>query len=143
MEATVPDNPLSAALEEIRKRNEDRIRFYRLTEYTVEHDVAEGDVRRLLKALEAALKHHQPVQLHELAFDPRGNPRCTHDPDTDPDEHYEGDDGEWYCKSLPAGTACSGCPGSPDGEYADWPCPEYEAILAALTGKEAPVAEAD
>jgi hypothetical protein len=103
-----------------------------------------GKVPRLLKAVEAALKFHEPRQLHELAFDPRGNPRCGHDPDTDPDAHYEGDDdGELYCESLPDGVACSGCPESPDGEYADWPCDEYTAILAALTGKEAPVAEAD
>jgi hypothetical protein len=101
-------------------------------------DAAAIDVPRLLKALEKALSFHQPRQLHELAFNPNGTPRCGHDPDTDPDEHYEGDDdGEWYCESLPGGVACSGEPGSPDGEYADWPCDEYKAILAALTGKEA------
>lgn len=104
---------------------------------------ARTDVPRLLKALEKALSFHQPCQLHELAFNPNGTPRCGHDPDTDPDAHYEGDDGEWYCESLPDGVACSGCPESPDGEYSDWPCDEYKAILAALTGKEVSVAEAN
>ena len=83
----------------------------------------------------AALKFHQPRQLHELAFNPDGTPRCGHDPDSDPDAHYEGDDGLWYCESLPDGVACSGCPESPDGEYSDWPCGEYTDILAALTGE--------
>ena len=49
------DDDLSRGLEEIRARNEERIAFYRYTEYTVEHDVAEGDVRRLLAALDAVL----------------------------------------------------------------------------------------
>lgn len=98
---------------------------------------AREDVPQLLAAVDAALKFHQPRQLHELAFNPDGTPRCGHDPDSDPDAHYEGDDGLWYCESLPDGVTCSGCPESPDGEYADWPCDEYRAILAALTGKEA------
>jgi hypothetical protein len=89
-------------------------------------------------AAEAGLSFHRPRQLHELAFNPNGTPRCGHDPNSDPDEHYEGDDdGEWYCESLPDGVTCSGEPGSPDGEYADWPCDEYKAILAALTGEGA------
>ena len=36
----------AAALAKIRERNEERIRFYAYPEYTVEHDAAEGDVRR-------------------------------------------------------------------------------------------------
>jgi putative transposase len=91
-------------------------------------------------AAEAALRFHQPVQLHGLAEDFKGNVTCGHGPDYDGDAHYEGDGGEWYCESLPGPVACSGCPGSPDGEYADWPCDEYKAILAALTrsGTQAP-----
>lgn len=128
-------DPLSAALEEIRERNEGRIAFCAYTEYTVEHDVAEGDVRRLLKVAAAALKFHRPRQLHELAFNPDGSPRCGHDPDTDPDSHYEGDDGEWYCESLPGDVVCTTC--SEEGAWAwvTFPCPEYEAVLTALTGK--------
>jgi hypothetical protein len=53
------DDTLPAALAEIRERNEERIRSMRYTEYTVEHHVAEGDVRRLLAALEAVLKLHE------------------------------------------------------------------------------------
>lgn len=53
--ATVADNAL-AALAEIRDRNEQRIAFHCYTEYTVEHDVAEGDVRRLLAVLGKVLK---------------------------------------------------------------------------------------
>lgn len=50
------DDPVATALAEIRARNERRIEFYAYTEYTVEHDAAEGDVRRLLAALEEVLK---------------------------------------------------------------------------------------
>lgn len=57
----MPDD-LTAALEEIRTRNEWRITFHRYTDYTVEHDVPEGDVRRLLGALDAVLKRHYPVR---------------------------------------------------------------------------------
>jgi hypothetical protein len=182
----MPDNPASAALEEIRAREQAATRgpwwfdeddlMWRLhgvhavlptgidwlPDQVLNHQIlkapksgtpyaeywpndadaafiiaARTDVPRLLKALEAALGFHQPVQLHGMAFSPsRGTPRCGHGPDYDGDAHYEGDDGLWYCESLPGPVACSGCPGSPDGEYADWPCPEYEEILAALTGKE-------
>lgn len=55
------DDALTSALAEIRDRNEWRIEFHRYTDYTVEHDVAEGDVRRLLAVVEAALGHHEPV----------------------------------------------------------------------------------
>lgn len=51
----MPDS-IAAALDEIRERNERRIEFHRYTEYTVAHDVAEGDVRRLLAALDEVLK---------------------------------------------------------------------------------------
>lgn len=50
------DDPLSAALAEVRDRNEGRIKAMLYTEYTAEHDVAEGDVRRLLAALDAVLE---------------------------------------------------------------------------------------
>lgn len=50
------DDRLAAELAAIRERNEDRIRVRAYTPYTVEHEVAEGDVRRLLAALGAVLK---------------------------------------------------------------------------------------
>lgn len=121
------DNPMSAALAEIRERHRD-------IDCAAVAYLSAGDIPRLLSAVEAALKFHQPRQLYERAFDPKGNPRCGHSTETDPDVHYEGDDGEWYCVDLPGGVACSGCAESPDGEYAEWPCDEYTAILAALTG---------
>jgi hypothetical protein len=128
------DNPASAALAKFRERYECVFGAHGRPDLLAAVTVVR-DQPRLLKALEAALKFHEPRQLHKLAFNPDGTPRCGHDPDSDPDAHYEGDDGLWYCEDLPAGVACSGCPESPDGEYADWPCDEYKAILAALTGK--------
>ncbi|HMH92367.1 MAG TPA: hypothetical protein VK586_14935 [Streptosporangiaceae bacterium] len=50
------DDELSAVLAEIKARNEWRIEYHAYTPWTVEHDVPEGDVRRLLAALEAALR---------------------------------------------------------------------------------------
>lgn len=132
------DNPASASLAEFRERYECVFGAHGRPDLLAAVK-AVRDQPRLLKALEAALKFHEPCQLHELAFNPDGTPRCGHDPETDPDAHYEGDDdGELYCESLPDGVACRRCPESPDGEYSDWPCAEYKAILAALTGKEVP-----
>lgn len=54
--ADTGSDPLTAKLTEISVRNEDRIRWARYTEHTVENHVAEGDVRRLLKAVDAAAK---------------------------------------------------------------------------------------
>jgi hypothetical protein len=88
-------------------------------------------------AAEAALKFHLPVQLHGMAEDFKGNVTCGHGPDYDGDEHYEGDDGLWYCKGKPTVVICSTCLGD-GGDGAIFPCDEYKAILAALTGKEAP-----
>jgi hypothetical protein len=133
----MPDNPATVALEEFRERYECVFDAHGRPDLLAAVK-AVRDVPLLLKALEAALKHHQPVQVHGTAEDSKGNVTCGHGPDYDGDAHYEGDDGLWYCESLPGPVACSGCPGSPDGEYADWPCDEYKAILAALTGKEAP-----
>lgn len=48
-------HPLAAAIAEIRERNEWRIRAQLFTEWTVENDVSEGDVRRLLAALGQAM----------------------------------------------------------------------------------------
>jgi hypothetical protein len=106
------------------------------TEYTIEHDVAEGDVRRLLKALEAALKSHRPVQLYGLVMCLNGSPGCAHGPDYDGDAHFEDDDGSWRCRDKPTAVICTACLNE-DGEGVIFPCGEYEAILAALTGKGA------
>jgi hypothetical protein len=131
----VPDDTV-AALAEIRDRNEGRIRFYAYTECTVEHDAAEGDVRRLLAALDAALKHHQRTPLYGDASTLENPGACPHDPEQDRDCHFESNDGEWLCGGQPEGFACS-CTQLPDGERIPYPCDEVAAILAALTGKEA------
>jgi hypothetical protein len=137
------DNPASAALEEIGAQLEAAALAFPASgidpaRAATAAGTLHGNALKALAGVEAALKHHQPVQLHGEAEDSKGNATCGHGQDYDGDAHYEGDDGLWYCESLPGPVACSGCPGSPDGEYADWPCAEYNAILAALTGKETP-----
>lgn len=129
------NDPPSAALSDLRERNEDRIRFSRYTEYTIEHDVAEGDVRRLLKALEAALKSHRPVQLYGLVMCLNGSPGCAHGPGYDGGAHFEDDGGSWRCRDKPTAVICTACLNE-DGEGVIFPCGEYGAILAALTGEE-------
>lgn len=89
------------------------------------------DVPRLLAVAHAALKHHQPVQLYGL------DTACGHDIDAgDWDQHFEGDDGLWYCKDVPTVTVCSACRGE-DGGVVIFPCDEHEDIRAALLGEEA------
>ena len=92
-------------------------------------------VPRLLGAVEAALKFHERHPLYGNASTDDEPGACPHDPDAP--EHFEDADepGKWLCLAKFEADACSGCTGTPDGEYADWPCPEYEAILAALKGE--------
>jgi hypothetical protein len=84
-------------------------------------------------ALRAALKFHERVNLYGNASteDEPGN--CPHHPDSP--LHFEDGDGsgEWLCEGKPEGAVCPAC--TEDGLPVEWPCPEYEAILAALTGK--------
>jgi hypothetical protein len=94
---------------------------------------------RAAAAIETALEHHRPEQLHDYVTDPfTGKVKCPHDGDYDGDAHYEGLHGEWYCQSLPTVVVCAACcdPADPDLRAA-WPCATYAGILAALTGKEA------
>lgn len=94
-----------------------------------------GAGRRLLAAVEAALKHHQREPLYGSASTEEEPGNCPHDPDDT--RHFEADDGsgEWLCEDKPEGAVCSTC--TEDDLPVDWPCPEYAAVLAALTGKEA------
>jgi hypothetical protein len=135
------DDPLTAALGERRAllkaaASPDTTSVSRVTvEFRL--GLAIGAAHAFDAALKAALKFHQRVPLYGNASTEGEPGACSHDPGSplhfeDPDEP-----GEWLCEGKPEGAACSGCPGSPDGEYADWPCPEYEAILAALAGEEA------
>jgi len=126
---------LSAALAEIRERNEWRIGELGLTEAGMA-GFPEGHVRLLLAAIEAALKHHQPVPLFGKASAEEDPDACPHDPGEDWDCHFEDpDSGEWLCEETTAGAVCS-CTESPDGERVPWPCDEVADILAALTGKD-------
>ena len=130
------DGGLPAALAVIRDRNEDRITARAYTAHTVEHDVAEGDVRRLLAGLIAAAGFHERIPLYGRAATEEDPGRCPHDPDSG--MHFEDSDnpGTWLCEGLPDGAVCSTCVDGEGGERVEWPCPEYEAILAALGGKE-------
>lgn len=96
-----------------------------------------GNALKALAALDAALKHHSPAPSYGRAFDDKGNPRCTHDPDKDHGEHLEDGYGEWYCTGLVEGYVCASC-GEDDGcglLPVDWPCATYRDILAALKGE--------
>lgn len=96
-----------------------------------------GIAEQLLAGVEAALNHHERVNLYGNAAteDEPGN--CPHH--TDSDLHFEDGDGsgEWLCEGRPEGAVCSSCVDGEGGERVDWPCPEYQAILTALTGKAA------
>jgi len=124
------DDPLSAVLAEVRARNEDRVRFYAYTEYTVERDVAEGDVRRLLAALDAALALHvrqeKPVRSWDHVCGAHRDARGF----ADPRQMQMRDCPDCVFSDL---YVCRHCPCPNDM----WPCPTYRAILAALTGKGA------
>lgn len=141
----MPDDPLKASLAEIRDligaRDAlvDRMRAggtVGIREFNAAQDRLAGRVPGLLASVEAAAGRHQPVPLYGKASTGEEPDACPHNPDRDWDRHFESDDGEWLCELKPEGTVCSGCPGLPDGERIPWPCDEYEAILAALTGKE-------
>lgn len=121
----MPDDPISAALAPIRERAEnDRMRTPNVT------------VRRLLAAVDAALSHHKRYPLYGNAATEGEPGNCPHHPDSD--LHFEADDGsgEWLCEGRPEGAVCESCIDGEGGERLEWPCAEYENIIAALTGKE-------
>jgi hypothetical protein len=127
------DDILAAELAAIRERNEGRIKAMLYTERTVKHHVAEGDVRRLLAALHKALSFHRRVPLYGNAATEEELGACPHDPDSG--LHFESGDGDWLCEGKPEGSVCSTCVDGEGGERVEWPCGEYLAILAALTGE--------
>lgn len=89
----------------------------------------------LLAAVEAAAKFHQRLPLYGTAATEEKPGACPHDPDSD--LHFEdgNEPGEWLCEGKPEGAVCSTCVDGEGGERLEWPCLEYEAILAALTGR--------
>jgi hypothetical protein len=100
--------------------------------------VLHGELLKALTALDQVPKIHQRVPLYGNAATEEEPGACPHHPDSD--LHFEDGDGsgEWLCEGKPEGAVCSTCIDGEGGERAEWPCGEYEAILAALTGKEAP-----
>jgi hypothetical protein len=93
---------------------------------------------RLLAAVAAAMEFHQPLPLFGDLDSDGDQPcaHCAHDPEADC--HFEAPDdaGRWLCGCRLERTVCEACSSEPDGEYQDWPCPEYQAIATALTGEE-------
>jgi hypothetical protein len=120
----VADDELPAALAEIRHD------FGLASHMTAIHIAHQGE--RVLAATEAALRHHHRTSLYGNAATDDEPGACPHDPDSP--LHFEGD-GEWLCEGKPEGAVCSAC--TEDGLPVAWPCPEYSAIAAALTGKGA------
>lgn len=89
---------------------------------------AAGDTaQRLYGAAFVIMQLHREDKLYLSASDEDHPDACPHDPENDYDEHFEGDDGIWYCTSRPAGVECR-C-------GAEWPCGEYVDVLAAITGR--------
>jgi hypothetical protein len=116
-------------------------RVYRADITGIRHPDAEfiehsrQDLSRLLAAVEAALGFHERVNLYGNAATEGEPGNCPHHPDSP--LHFEDGDGsgEWLCEGKPEGAVCSTCVDGEGGERIDWPCSEYAAILAALTGK--------
>jgi hypothetical protein len=116
-------------------------RVYRADITGIRHPDAEfiehsrQDLSRLLAAVDAALSHHKRDPLYGNAATEGEPGNCPHDPDSP--LHFEAGDGsgEWLCEGRPEGTVCGSCTDGPCGDRLEWPCPEYLAILAALTGE--------
>lgn len=93
---------------------------------------------RALRAVEAALEFHRPLRLYaslDTAGDGDGPCRlCGHDQEAGC--HFEADTGDWLCRCAPQGAVCETC--GPEDSADGWPCAEYEAIAAALTGEDKP-----
>lgn len=90
---------------------------------------------------EAVLALHKPQPVYGRAFDGKGNPLCSHDPDAgDPAEHFLGDDDdEWYCETRVTGHVCGTCAEEDaPGQWCDWPCATYMAVTGRLPGEEVP-----
>lgn len=129
---------LTAALEHARKAHANAVRLEaagKMEGALVSYAVASGFVPRLLAAVDAALEHHERVPLYGNASTEVEPGACPHDPDSG--LHFEADDGsgEWLCEGKPEGAVCSTCVDGEGGERLPWPCDEYAAILAALTGR--------
>jgi hypothetical protein len=96
--------------------------------------ISAGIASMALDALDTALKFHQRVPLYGNAATDDEPGACPHDPDDAC--HFEDADepGEWLCRGKPEGAVCPSC--TEDGLPVAFPCPEYSAILTALTGRK-------
>jgi hypothetical protein len=129
------DDELSAALAEIRECQRQAVTEIAPEELAPDGvtELAETYAPRLLAALDAALRFHERTALYGNAATDDEPGACPHHPDSP--LHFEDGDGsgEWLCEGKPEGAACSTC--TEDGLPVAFPCAEYSAILAALTGK--------
>lgn len=99
---------------------------------------------RSAAALDAALRHHQPRQLYQMLTGAPAAPACEHGEDYDGDAHFEADDSYWYCRDKPTIKVCISCTDESDGDlWAEWPCPTYSDISAALLGRRSLVPDID
>lgn len=135
----MPDG-LAAALAEIRERWS-KVEYVGLKPEVVPEPGHQpswlADVPRLLAALDEVLKLHQPKPIYGLAFTSDDKPLCGHPVDSDPDAHFEGDDGYWYCRDKVTGHSCRTCADEDAADlWAEWPCATFEAISRALLGEE-------
>lgn len=117
------EDPVKAALDEVRERNEHRIEAQRFTEYTVANHVAEGDVRRLLAALDKV------AALHALTAVVRYTEACP--------RHYASLLGRAECGDCRKveRTGCQACRDEFGNPARPEDCKERAAVLAALSGK--------
>lgn len=142
----MPDtDPLAAKLTEISVRNEGRIAHAQYTEATVENHAAEGDVRRMVKTVDAVLKLHACVPWYAAADG------CAHpEPPEDSDEHDDwyddhrmGTTGIEICMQEQVDSYCPECTRleygtlepEGDGDFVSAPCVTRSAILTGLTGE--------
>jgi hypothetical protein len=118
----VAEDPLAAAIAEKRAELD-------------EFEGVAGAGHDVMNAVNAALGFHQRTGLYGNAATDDEPDACPHHPDSP--LHFEdaNEPGEWLCEGRPEGAVCSTCVDGEGGERMDWPCPEYAAILAALTGK--------
>jgi hypothetical protein len=137
-----PAVPAAAILAQIRERaaHADRVLAFKVPGNFAEAAArSQADVVPLLAAVERVLELHHPKPVYGLAFGGlnQDKPLCAHDPDTDPDAHFEGDDGYWYCRDRITCHACAQCADEDAADlWAEWPCPTYVAITSALTGAQ-------
>jgi hypothetical protein len=138
----VADDPLSAALAGIRAELEAAALAFPAggldpARGALAAGTLHGIALKALAAVGEARSFHRPERLYGNAATEEEPGACPHDPDSA--LHFEADDGsgEWLCEGKVEDTVCSSCIDGEGGERVKWPCGEYAAVLAALTGSTA------